>query len=101
MEADRALAVGAMEYVPDDQLERVLRESAVHPWTVVQQGADKWRACHDYSVGTNRVVPSAPFGLPTVWDVRTEFGPPRTLRSMTCATVSMQCPSTPTAGIVW
>jgi hypothetical protein len=69
LEADRALAVGAMEYVPDDQLERVLRESTVHPWTMAQQGA-KWRACHDYSVGTNRRVPSAPFGLPTVWDVR-------------------------------
>ena len=57
LEADRALAVGSMEYVPDDQLDRVLRESAVHPWTVVQQGADKWRACHDYSTGTNRVTP--------------------------------------------
>jgi hypothetical protein len=69
LEADRALAVGAMEYVPDDQLERVLSESTVHPWTMAQQGA-KWRACHDYSVGTNRRVPSAPFALPTVWDVR-------------------------------
>jgi hypothetical protein len=54
LEADRALAVGAMEYVPEDQLERVLRESTVHPWTVVQQGEAKWRACHDYSVGQNR-----------------------------------------------
>eukprot|EP00966_Prymnesium_polylepis_P134668 3112371-Prymnesium_polylepis.1 len=59
LEADRALAVGAMEYVPSGQLDRVLRESTVHPWTVVQQGADKWRACHDYSVGTNRRVASA------------------------------------------
>ena len=48
LEADRALAVGAMEYVPDDQLERVLRESTVHPWTMAQQGA-KWRACHDFT----------------------------------------------------
>ena len=69
LEADRALVVGAMEYVPDDQLERVLRESTVHPWTMAQQGA-KWRACHDYSVGTNRRAASAPFALPTVWDVR-------------------------------
>jgi hypothetical protein len=69
LEADRALAVGAMEYVPDDQLERVLQESTVHPWTMAQQGA-KWRACHDYSVGTNRRATSAPFALPTVWDVR-------------------------------
>ena len=69
LEADRALAVGAMEYVPEDQLERVLQESTVHPWTMAQQGA-KWRACHDYSVGTNRRASSAPFALPTVWDVR-------------------------------
>ena len=69
LEADRALAVGAMEYVPEDQLDRVLHESTVHPWTIVQQGA-KWRACHDYSVGTNRRASSAPFSLPTVWDVR-------------------------------
>ena len=69
LEADRALAVGAMEYVPEDQLGRVLRESTVHPWTMAQQGA-KWRACHDYSVGTNRRASSAPFSLPTVWDVR-------------------------------
>ena len=69
LEADRALAVGAMEYVPEDQLERVLKESTVHPWTMAQQGA-KWRACHDYSVGTNRRAASAPFSLPTAWDVR-------------------------------
>ena len=69
LEADRALAVGAMEYVPDEHMERVLSESTVHPWTMAQQGA-KWRACHDYSVGTNRRAASAPFALPTVWDVR-------------------------------
>ena len=69
LEADRALAVGAMEYVPDDQLDRVLQESTVHPFTMAQQGS-KWRACHDYSVGTNRRARSAPFALPTVWDVR-------------------------------
>jgi hypothetical protein len=69
LEADRALAVGAMEYVPDEHMERVLGESTVHPWTMAQQGA-KWRACHDYSVGTNRRAASAPFALPTVWDVR-------------------------------
>ena len=47
----------------------MLSESTVNPWTIVQQGA-KWRACHDYSVGTNRRASSAPFSLPTVWDVR-------------------------------
>ena len=36
---------------------------------VVQQG-EKWRLCHDYSVGTNLYVPSAPFRLPSPWDVR-------------------------------
>ena len=33
------------------------------------QGGGKWRLCHDYSVGTNRVVATAPFTLPSVWDV--------------------------------
>ena len=69
LEADRSLAVGAMEYVPAGEVESVLRECVVHPWTVVQQGAEKWRACHDYSVGTNRAAASAPFELPTTWDV--------------------------------
>ena len=75
LECDRHLAIGAVEYVPDDQLERVLRDSAIHPWVCVQQGAEKWRACLDVSVGTNRVAPSAPFALPTVWDVRRVLKP--------------------------
>ena len=69
VEADRAVAVGAMEYVPALAVEEVLRVSTIHPWTIVDQGDGKWRLCHDYSVGTNRVVPSAPFSLPTVWEV--------------------------------
>lgn len=69
VEADRALAVGAMEYVPASAVDEVLRVSTIHPWTIVDQGDGKWRLCHDYSVGTNRVVPSAPFSLPTVWEV--------------------------------
>ena len=67
--ADRALAVGHMEYVPDGWVERVLREHIVHPWLVVSQG-EKWRLCQDYSGGTNNYARSAPFGLPTAWDVR-------------------------------
>ena len=69
LEADRALATGHMEYVPDEEVRDVLASCVVHPWLIVQQGP-KWRACHDYSVGTNRSAGSAPFGLPTTWDVR-------------------------------
>ena len=69
VEADRALVAGAMEYVPDDRVEELIEESTIHPWTIVDQGGGKWRLCHDYSVGTNRVVPSAPFSMTSVWDV--------------------------------
>ena len=69
VEADRALLAGAMEYVPARHIEDVEKVSTIHPWTIVDQGGGKWRLCHDYSVGTNRVVPTAPFSLPTVWDV--------------------------------
>eukprot|EP00966_Prymnesium_polylepis_P184309 4271958-Prymnesium_polylepis.1 len=68
-EADRAIAAGAMEYVPAHRMEEVAACSTIHPWTIVDQGSGKWRLCHDYSVGTNRVVPTAPFALPSVWDV--------------------------------
>ena len=74
LEADRALAVGHMEYVPDDWVERVLRDHIVHPWLMVQQG-DKWRLCQDYSGGTNQFSRSAPFGLPSPWDVRAVVKP--------------------------
>ena len=68
-EADRALVAGAMEYVPEDRIEEIYSRSTVHPWTIVDQGGGKWRLCHDYSVGTNRVAATAPFHLPSVWDV--------------------------------
>ena len=68
-EADRHLLLGSMEYVPDDLVEEVAASSIVHPWVVVKQGG-KWRLCHDYSCGTNKHVPTAPFGLPAPWDVR-------------------------------
>ena len=74
-EADRAILAEAMEYVPASRLDEVRRFSAIHPWTVVDQGGGKWRLCHDYSVGTNRIVPSAPFVLPTVWDVAPSIRP--------------------------
>ena len=69
VEADRALVVGAMEYVPAGEIDAVRVASTIHPWTIVDQGGDKWRLCHDYSVGTNRVASTAPFALPSVWDV--------------------------------
>ena len=43
--------------------------ATVHPWTVVHQ-RDKWRACQDYSKGTNLEADTVPFRLPTVFDVR-------------------------------
>jgi hypothetical protein len=55
--------------VPDEHMERVLGESTVHPWTMAQQGA-KWRACHDYSVGTNRRAASAPVEATIGWKGR-------------------------------
>jgi hypothetical protein len=69
-EADRGLLAGAMEYVPAHRLAEVLESSTISPWTIADQGGGKWRLCHDYSVGTNRVVPSAAFTLPSVWDAR-------------------------------
>ncbi|MDA0949014.1 MAG: reverse transcriptase domain-containing protein, partial [Planctomycetota bacterium] len=68
-EADRAIAAGAMEYVPAHRIEEVQSASTIHPWTIVDQGGGKWRLCHDYSVGTNRHAPTAAFTLPSVWDV--------------------------------
>ena len=69
VEADRALVVGAMGCVPDGPVAEVRRSSTVHPWTIVNQGGGKWRLCHNYSVGTNRVVATAPFTVPSVWGV--------------------------------
>jgi hypothetical protein len=68
-EANRALLVGAMEFVPPDMIDEVRRDSIIHPWTIVDQGSGKWRLCHDYSVGTNKHAPTAAFTLPSVWDV--------------------------------
>ena len=69
IEADRAVATGHMEYVPSEEVEWAVENGVVHPWTIVEQGP-KWRACQDYSGGTNTAVRSAPFTLPTTWDVR-------------------------------
>ena len=55
-ECDRALWVGAMELVPASMVEEVERTGRIHPWTIVDQGGGKWRACHDYSHLTNTLV---------------------------------------------
>ena len=73
IEADRALAVGHMEYVPDEMVSEVNEKHIVHPWLMVWQG--KWRLCQDYSDGTNRAAFSAPFGLPSSWDARKVMKP--------------------------
>ena len=46
-----------------------MANGTIHPWTVVHQSEDKWRACQDYSVGTNRRTITAPFTPPSAWDV--------------------------------
>jgi hypothetical protein len=97
-EADRAIAAGAMEYVPEHRMAEVAACSTIHPWTIVDQGGGKWRLCHDYSVGTNRVVPTAPFALPSVWDVVSSmFGGRLGLRNTTSGTGSGTCPLPRTA----
>ena len=68
-EADRHLSIGALEYIPDEVVRHVSENAIVHPWVVVKQG-ERWRLCHDYSIGTNRYVGAAPFVLPSPWDVR-------------------------------
>ena len=70
LEADRHVLLGALEYVSASEATVLLSSNAtVHPWTVVHQ-RDKWRACQDYSKGTNLEADTAPFRLPTVFDVR-------------------------------
>ena len=73
LEADRALSVGHMEYVPESEIDKVLRDHVVHPWLMVWQG--KWRLCQDYSDGTNRSAKSGPFGLPSTWDAMRALKP--------------------------
>jgi hypothetical protein len=69
-ECDRAIMAGHLEPVPAGEVARSLERGHVYPWTVVQQSADKWRSCQDYSSVTNRRVATSPFTLPSVWDVR-------------------------------
>jgi len=69
-ECDRAIMAGHLEPVPAADVAHSLELGHVHPWTVVQQSADKWRSCQDYSSVLNRRVATSPFTLPSVWDVR-------------------------------
>ena len=56
------MSVGSLVYVPAEEIAGVAEPAIVHPWVVVKQG-EKWRLCHDYSVGTNLHAPTAPFRL--------------------------------------
>ena len=67
-ECDRAILAGHLELVPADEVESSLARAPAHPWTVVLQHGDKWRAAQDYSQWTNLSVGSKPFTMPTVWD---------------------------------
>lgn len=75
LETERHLAIGSLEYVPDDEVADVLANQVVHPILLVAQGKGKFRACHDYSRGTNKTARSSPFGLPKVWDARDAVKP--------------------------
>ena len=74
MEADRHLSAGSLEYIPFEEVRGVAESTIVHPWVVARQG-EKWRLCHDYSVGLNQYVASSPFILPTPWSVRPVLRP--------------------------
>ena len=43
-ECDRAIAAGHLVPVPADMVEQALSDAPAHPWTVIHQSADKWRA---------------------------------------------------------
>jgi hypothetical protein len=64
-----------MEPVPASMVEEVERTGRIHPWTIVDQGGGKWRACHDYSHLTNTLVQTSPFSLPSIWDARKVMKP--------------------------
>ena len=74
-ECDRAIAAGHLVPVPLEHVAEALAAAPAHPWTVVHQSEDKWRAAQDYSRFTNRRVGSKPFTLPTVTDVSRVVGP--------------------------
>jgi len=63
-----AVFCGHLEPVPKEHVDWARRVGHIHPWTVVHQSSEKWRAAQDYSVGTNRRVISKPFTLTSVRD---------------------------------
>ena len=67
-ECDRALLVGHLEPVPAHLVDHALSVAAPHPWSIVHQSEDKWRAAQDYSQFTNRRVGSKPFTMTSVDD---------------------------------
>ena len=56
--------------MPEGEVDELLTDCIVHPWLVIQQGSDKWRACQDYKNGTNLFNGALPFNLPSVWSVK-------------------------------
>ena len=67
-ECDRAMLVGHLEPVPASMVDEALTRAPAHPWSIVHQSEDKWRAAQDYSCFTNDQVGHKPFTLPSVWD---------------------------------
>jgi hypothetical protein len=74
-ECDRAIVAGHLEPVPSHLVGAAWALAPAHPWTVVLQHGDKWRAAQDYSRCTNQRVGRKPFTLPSVWDVRSVLRP--------------------------
>ena len=74
-ECDRALLVGHLEPVPAHLVDWALSIAPAHPWTIVHQSDDKWRAAQDYSQYTNPRVGGAPFTLPA-WSDATKVVKP-------------------------
>ena len=95
-ECDRALWVGAMEPVPDSEVARIEAGGRIHPWTIVNQGGGKWRACHDYSRITNGLVAPGRFRLPSPWDVAKVLKPDSYLAKYIYVMGFGRCQSTPT-----
>ena len=62
------MIVGHLEPVPAEMVDAAFALAPAHPWTIVHQSEDKWRAAQDYSRSTNSRVGGKPFTLPTVWD---------------------------------
>ena len=75
LECDRALLAGHLEPVPPHLVDSALERAPAHPWQIVHQSAEKWRAAQDYSLFTNRQASGKPFSLPTCLEAALMLGP--------------------------